>query len=266
MEPNERRAVIVGEIEVDGTAPVGSDAPGTAVFDGVVITGRLRVRGGVNGHLGRLVLSHATLVPVGGGLAVASGKPALALELDRVIAGPIALGTTIPSLTVRDSVLDTGAGGRSIDAADTDCVLAGATLLGGARLRTVEADDCLFVGSLRAERTQSGCVRFSYVAPGSRAPRRFRCRPDEAVRGLGAAEADAVRAVVTPFFGATVFGAPGYARLSDRVATEISEGAEDGVAMGAHGFLRAPLRVANLAASLDEYLRFGLKAGPVYET
>jgi len=266
MEPNERRTVIVGNIEVDGNAPNGSDAPGTALFDGVVINGRLRVRGGANGHLGRLALSHTTLVPSSGGVAAPSGNPALAVELDRVIAGPIALGATIPSLTITDSALDVGAGGRSIDAADTDCVLAGTTLLGGARVRTIEADECLFVAPLRAERTQSGCVRFSYVAPGSRAPRRFRCQPDEAVRGLGAADADAVRAVVTPFFVSTVFGERGYARLSDRVAMEISEGAEDGVAMGVHRFLRAPLRVANLASSLDEYLRFGLKAGPIYET
>ena len=31
---------------------------------------------------------------------------------------------------------------------------------------------------VRSEKKQSGCVRFSYVPPGSLTPRRYRCQPD----------------------------------------------------------------------------------------
>jgi hypothetical protein len=69
-------------------------------------------------------------------------------------------------------------------------------------VRTVEltlASNAIFVAALapsdtwtapvRSEKKQSGCVRFSYVPPGSLTPRRYRCQPDlEIAARIDAAE------------------------------------------------------------------------------
>ena len=47
---------------------------------------------------------------------------------------------------------------------------------------------------------------------------------------------------------------------------EVRTGAEDGSEMGVWGLLKQPQRVANLEASLDAYLRFGLEAGLLFAT
>jgi hypothetical protein len=57
------------------------------------------------------------------------------------------------------------------------------------------------------------------------------------------------------------YSQPAYAQLSLQCAAEISTGAEDGSEIGAFSLVKQALRVANLRASLDEYLRFGLEAG-----
>ncbi|MGB3654102.1 MAG: hypothetical protein WBA41_23230, partial [Rivularia sp. (in: cyanobacteria)] len=67
-----------------------------------------------------------------------------------------------------------------------------------------------------------------------------------------------------PRFTSTEYGTPGYAQLSLACATEIRTGAEDGSEMGVFSYLKQPQRQANLQASLDEYLRFGLQAGIFY--
>jgi hypothetical protein len=67
-----------------------------------------------------------------------------------------------------------------------------------------------------------------------------------------------------PRFTSTEYGNPGYAQLSLACATEIRTGAEDNSEMGVFSYLKQPQRQANLQASLDEYLRFGLQAGIFY--
>lgn len=67
-----------------------------------------------------------------------------------------------------------------------------------------------------------------------------------------------------PRFTSTQYGNPGYAQLANTCAAEIRIGAEDGSEMGVFSYLKQPQRQANLQASLDEYLRFGLQAGIFY--
>ncbi len=69
-----------------------------------------------------------------------------------------------------------------------------------------------------------------------------------------------------PRFTSTHYGDPGYAQLSQSCAPEIRTGGEDGSEMGVFYYLKQPQREANLRASLDEYLRFGLEAGIFYVT
>lgn len=157
------------------------------------------------------------------------------------------------------------------------------TVLGPVRVKELQlASETIFGERVNADRRQAGCVRFSYVPPGSRTPQRFRCQPDSAIAAaVAAAEAEAGGPIgaaleaalaaqqarrVTPSFTSTVYGQPAYGQLGLDCPEEITTGAEDGAEMGAFNFLKQPQRVLNLRASLDEYLRLGLEAGIFFVT
>lgn len=71
---------------------------------------------------------------------------------------------------------------------------------------------------------------------------------------------------IQPNFTSTRYGDPGYAQLRKNGAIAIRTGAEDGSELGVFNRLKQPQREANLRASLDEYLRFGLSADIFYVT
>jgi hypothetical protein len=99
------------------------------------------------------------------------------------------------------------------------------------------------------------------VAQAVRTPRRYRCQPDLAL--VGAGDPAAVRTRLAPQLVSERFGDPGYAMLADRSATELLTGSSQRSDIGAFGYLLRPQRMANLTAALDEYLRFGLRAGVI---
>ena len=107
---------------------------------------------------------------------------------------------------------------------------------------------------VEARRTQEGCVRFSYVPPRARTPRRFQCRP-------GPDEEDAR---VRPAPLSTRSAHPAYALLPAHASSAVRRGADDEDEMGAHHLLQRSRREAHLRARLEEYLRFGLEAGVFY--
>jgi hypothetical protein len=136
-------------------------------------------------------------------------------------------------------------------------------------------------GRIDTVRTQDGCVRFSYVRPGSRTPRRYRCQPDLAITdALNEAEErnpslsllerqkirDFVEGAVVPSFATDQYGQPAYAQLRLIAPVEIQKGAEDGSEMGVYSHLKQPQRADNLRLRLDEYLPFGLSAGTIFVT
>ncbi|WP_193198595.1 exo-alpha-sialidase [Nostoc sp. MG11] len=69
-----------------------------------------------------------------------------------------------------------------------------------------------------------------------------------------------------PCFTTEQYGQPAYTQLSTICPVEICTGAEDGSEMGVFHYLKQPQRQANLQASLQEYLRFGLQADIIYIT
>ncbi|WP_445173401.1 hypothetical protein [Microcoleus sp.] len=69
-----------------------------------------------------------------------------------------------------------------------------------------------------------------------------------------------------PNFTSSQYGNPSYAQLSQASIPEIHTGGEDGAEMGVFNSLKQPQREANLRASIDENLRFGLEAGIFYIT
>lgn len=141
------------------------------------------------------------------------------------------------------------------------------TVLGHSYFRELAmANECVFTAPVRCEKRQSGCVRFSYAAPGSETPRRYRCQPDEAAKDLDEAARTLVLARVRPEFTSVRYGEAAYCQLSPGCAREIAQGAEDGGEMGAWHMLLNPHREANLRMRLDEYLPFGLEAGLIFMT
>ncbi|NES01188.1 MAG: hypothetical protein F6J86_46785 [Symploca sp. SIO1B1] len=68
-----------------------------------------------------------------------------------------------------------------------------------------------------------------------------------------------------PSFTSRQYGQPAYAQLSLSCPEEIQKGAEGNAEMGAFNNLKRPQQEANLKASLDEYLRFGMEVSQVYK-
>lgn len=259
----------------------GDCAPGERprmVLDGLLITGR-----GLNvtGPMGSLVLRHCTLVP-GWSLEPecdphSPEEPSLVLdrttacvEIDRTILGTIEVigdevGTDPLPIHLRDSILDaTGSDREALSAPDcrhAHAVLYAhrATIIGEVHTHAVQlAENSLFTGRLHVARRGIGCLRFSYVPPGSRTPRRYRCQPDL----VGAADAARVR----PLLRGERYGTPWYGQLAAGCAEEIRRGAEDGAEMGAYHDLYQPQREDSLRARLAEYTPAGSDAGVVFVT
>jgi hypothetical protein len=151
-------------------------------------------------------------------------------------------------LRLTDSIID-GGSGAAITAGPAE--IDSCTIFGTSTLRTLEASNSIFTGNVTVARRQAGCVRFCYLPLGSRAPRRYRCQPKDALAAKR----------VFPAFSSATYGEPDYAQLAVGCPEEILTGADDEGELGAWHFLQTTQRLANLRASLDEFLRFGLEAG-----
>jgi len=282
-------------LELGSEAPGPGDDPtrrGELTLNGVVVEGSLHVIG----DLGRLRLLHSTLVP--GRRLQDDGSPATAdasLEVESTagsnrindhlrveaafsITGPLVVPARAAGVTLLDCIVD-GLGGTALTG--PDLTLERTTVLGSVTARTLYASESILAADVQVERTQAGCVRFSYVTPGSRTSRRYRCQPDLAAVAavdmalgvdptLSQAARDAIRAVtqsrVVPSFTANRYGLPGYGQLRFASPVEIRNGAEDGSEMGAFCHVKQPQRESNLRIRLNEYLPFGLEAGAIYVT
>lgn len=117
-------------------------------------------------------------------------------------------------------------------------------------------------------------MRFCYVPPGSRTPRRYECQPDQVIKAvaenitLSSGERESASQTETervrPRFNSLRYGNATYCQLSEFCAEEIARGADDESEMGVFHDLYQPQRAANLRARLDEYTPAGTDAGVVY--
>jgi hypothetical protein len=185
-------------------------------------------------------------------------------------------------LTVNDSIVD-GHGAAAIAGeggvrSGPVTRLARTTLLGSVFVRELHATDTIFIGPVVSRRTQTGCVRYSFVpllgngGTTPRTPRRYRCQPDLALadarelleRTLSEAEQRTVQLSVTPQFASLDPFAPAYTTLLPDTPQEILRGASDGLEMGAWYFRQNPRRIDNLRRRLADYLPVGLTPEIVY--
>lgn len=140
------------------------------------------------------------------------------------------------------------------------------TLFGSVRASVMElVDNSLLMGDALAERRQEGCVRYTWVTPRSRVPRRWRCQP-EPPEDATALDIRRLENRLRPCFTSRTYGRPGYAQLDWRAPEEILRGADNGSEMGLFSALQGPLREDDLRRRLDEYLPASLEAGIFYAT
>ena len=193
---------------------------------------------------------------------------AIRVEADEVKTEPV-------RLHISDSIVDATSNELAAIASPTLPIayarlnIARSTVIGAIHTHAIElAENCIFNGTVRVARRQQGCVRFSYVPPDSRTPRRYQCQPD-LVKAAAAEDKDqemreSLR--VRPQFNSTRYGTPTYCQLSEVCAEEIRRGAEDESEMGVFHDLYQPQRAANLRARLDEYTPAGMEAGIIYDS
>jgi hypothetical protein len=194
-------------------------------------------------------------------------------------------------ICIADTILDAtdpeheALGAPGCPVAHTVLNIVRSTVFGCIHAHAVElGENTTFNGIMTVARRQVGCLRFCYVTPGSRTPRRYQCQPDLAVQAVNAKmiarivwrpltvkQKDLLRHVqdrenrrVQPHFESVRYGNPDYCRLSRYAAQEISEGGDDESEMGVFHDLYQPQRGTNLRTRLDEYLPAGMDVGVIF--
>jgi hypothetical protein len=269
------------------------------ILDGFMVTGRaVQFSGDIKGA----TIRHCTLVP---GWALecncAPCRPADpsieindnlgCLTIEHSILGPISLNRdpvandALP-IRLRDSILDATSTDRDALFAPGGVIayatltLKRCTVFGAIRVHSIKlAENSIFQGLVTVARRQIGCIRFCYVSPNCRTPRRYECQPDlveaavqdQFIRDNGSmspAQRDTLvaseRLRVAPQFNSTRYGKPTYCQLSSSCALEIVRGADDESEMGVLHDLFQPQRAANLRVRLDEFTPAGMEAGIIF--
>jgi hypothetical protein len=295
--------------EADSLTVVGNEGA-RLILDGFLIAGR-GIR--IEGPMESVTIRHSTLIPgwmSRQGSSSDDRRVVPALELVNV-GGPVHIQSSILGgvvidqdsaqfdplpLHIEDSIIDAGQGGAAICGQNAAIGRAAlrverCTVLGATRVHELSlGENTIFNGHVLVACRQKGCVRFCYVLPESRTPRRYGCQPHRAERAAreaasaalreAAASGDAVAPVLLtpdeaaevarvrlrPAFGSTRYGASDYCQLADCCAEEIRRGADDESEMGVFHDLYQPQREANLAARLDEYTPARVDAGIIHRT
>ena len=280
--------VLTGEISVTGAASstfllnglVVSSTAAASVSNMALVHAPDAKPDGSPNLLSQLTLTHCTLVP--GWSLLPTGDPRLP-DQPALIAEPSGLQVTsaksilgairaaeFVTVSLADSIVDstslTGVAYSALDglAPGGALTLIGCTVVGKvhATLLSLVSDSIIWAGRtsaadsfkapLWAERRQAGCVRFSYLPPGSITPRQYECIE----QGPGSPQ---------PLFFSLRYGDPGYTKLLASTPDAIRRGADDAGEMGAFHFLLAPLRETDLRIRMQEYLPVGLEFGIFYQ-
>lgn len=276
FNPEDLRPHLLGDIEVEGTTPLGSSSSGSFTMNGLLVEGKVTIE---NGNINSCQINHCTLVPANGGLVAESQDDILNLSLERTICGKIEVNSEDAILTLNECIID-----QEMDISilnnNGQLAIENSTIFGTVDAKSMDASNSIFMKILNIERRQFGCVRFSYVVPESRTPRRYRCQPELEVQSqikerektgpLSNARKqeikDQILSWLFPVFNSNTYGHHAYAQLGQATPKQITTGGDNGSEMGAFNYLKQPMREANLKIVLEEYLRLGLEAGIIYTT
>lgn len=243
--PEGLRPHVLGDLHVTG-------ARGASVLlDGLVVEGDVVIE---PGELGSLTLSQCT---VAGRVRVRSGAPGanreLAVSVRRSVVASLDAVDTVPEVLVVDSVVDpalTSATTGAVVSPGAHLEVVGSTLFGDVGCRWLEVTSSICDGTVTVVDRQVGCARFSYLAPGSRVPRRFRCVP----------ASDAATSI-SPSYVSTEPGSPFYPSLAPSAPVSIRHGGEFGSEMGVHHHLRRPQRMDAARRLVAPYVPAGMQIG-----
>jgi hypothetical protein len=279
----ERRAVLDAPLALSAGAAVAKAdvvGSGTLLIDGLELSAGLSLAGDTAQSV---QLRYCTVRQPGAAAVQVTGALAGGtLDFSQSILGPLALSATnaTGSVALTDCIVAAdGASGLAIDATNLDAVLTNVTVLGTSAFKSLEATNTVFADTVTVRRTQTGCVRFSYVhdayaVDGSRVPRRFQCLPDLARAAAAAAngaalsdsEAAEVDLAVAPLFLDTALDEPTCAMLHPLASDLLRTGGEEQAEIGAFARAAAGLRMANIRRLFDEVLPFGLEAALIDDT
>jgi hypothetical protein len=267
-------------------------------LDGLLVTGRAIQ---IEGELAGVAIRHSTLVP-GWALhhdceprrpaepsLILFNTPRAGINIEHSIIGSIQFNQDEVRedpvrILISDSILDATSperealGAPGWPAAHARLTIARSTVFGQVQVHAIDlAENTIFDGLIKVARRQWGCMRFCYVTPHSRTPRRYNCQPDlveQVVKGdpeMAAAtdtEKEAAlrreRLRVRPQFNSVRYGTPTYCQLAEACAEEIKRGADDESEIGVFHDLFQPQREANLRARLNEYTPAGMDAGIIF--
>lgn len=253
-------------IALAGDMTIQGGAESEVTLNGLLIAG-----GAINisGRIRSVTLRHCTLAP-GAGPALNINTTDVKVTLDHCIVGAIRAVKGC-EVVIQDSIVDAlGETNVAFVAADAKSAGGSLTATNSTMIGKIHAEAMPLISNtillaalatgdtwlfpIHSERTQEGCVRFSFVPLNARTPRKFECQPEDEASAVG----------VTPQFTSLRFGDSGYMQLSLRTPMAIRAGADDEAEMGAFHDLYQPQRETNLRVRLDEYLRFSLEAGIFY--
>lgn len=221
----------------------------------------------------RLEIDHCTIKPNREAdqkqdsiVGIAETSYTVKVQITNSIAGSVVLPAASQELVVSDSIVD---GGRGYAIASKQQSYGPATqierttLFGGVySKKMLLGSETIFTQPVMVQQQETGGLRYSYApvwqdSEGrlySQTPERYECQPESADRPE-----------MQPSFTSMQYGQPGYAQLSLTCAREIENGAGNGAEMGVFNNLKRPQREANLEASLEEYVRFGLEVNKIYK-
>ena len=262
---NRRRPVLIGDFTFNGD---GGDSRLT--LSGLLLAGDLKLSGSIQS----VELHHCSLLPASGGITHSGSDSVHDLVLTHCICGPLtgkATGSApnddiyghILNTDLRDCVIDAG-DHRTQALAGKNMILNRCTVIGITDAIQMEASNTLFTGMVTIKRSQHGCMRFCYIPPDSKTPRRYRCLPELLLSGLPPADATREKSRVSPSFTSLEYGNAGYTQLELSTAIEIRTGADDGAEIGVWNSLKQPQREENLKIALEEYTRCGMTAKALF--
>lgn len=295
---NRSDALRVRGVQAPVLSPPVAPHPPRLLLDGLLITTRSIQ---IDGAIREVKIRHCTLVPgwsLDQDCSPREEEPSIELfntsanlTVERSVIGSIRVNesevATDPIVvSLSDSILDaTGSGIDALSAPDNRhayCILSlvRCTVFGIVRAHAIRlAQNSILRDRIRVARRQTGCVRFCYVGPDSRTPRRFHCQPDRVLAAvqddflngtITAEQRDAAQARerlrVQPQFNSTLYGTPTYCQLARTCAVEITTGADDESEMGAFHDLFQPQREANLRTRLADFTPAGMDVGIEFVT
>jgi hypothetical protein len=177
---------------------------------------------------------------------------ALNVEIRECVSGAIRLPREA-ALEIHNSIVDGGAGNAICGPQDYGplVTLRNSTIFGSVVAEAiVSAIGVIFTQPVEVRDQYVGCVRFSYLPPGSVTPARYRCLP----------------ALASPTFTSIHFGDPSYAQLGINCPGVFRHGGEDGDEIGVGHLLRPLVRRRVLDDTIAEFVPLELECEVSYAT